>query len=443
MQIPARIDTRFRGGMSAVEKIDRIGLAADLRKAVEGEVRFDTATRALYATDASNYRQPPIGVVIPRTLDDVVAVHAICHEHRAPILPRGCGTSLSGETVNTAVVVDFTKYLNDFDDPDMTNRTVLCRPGAINEKVNEHTGKWNWIFGPDPSTHSYCSIGGNVGNNSCGTHSVQSQFYGPGPRTSDNVHSLEILTHDGVRMWVGETSDEEYARIAAEGGRRAEIYRGLRELIDRYAPLVRERFPAPDKLPRRVSGYNLDELLPENGFNLARAVVGTEGTCATILQARLHLTPAMLERALVVVAFEDVCTAADQVPWILEHRPIGLEAMDNVLYEDEMEQKMHTTELSKLPAHDRDGGWLFVEFGADDAKEADEAARAFAADARKHGVGADEITIVEDPGQEAGLWLTREGGLGATTFPPMAATTGPAGRTRPSRPRAAATTCAT
>ena len=418
MKIPARVDTRFRGGMAALEQIDRIALAADLRKEVEGEVRFDTATRALYATDASNYRQPPIGVVIPRTLDDVVAVHRVCHEHRAPILPRGCGTSLSGETVNHAVVIDFTKYLDDFDDPDMTDHTVVCRPGAINEKLNEHTGKWNWIFGPDPSTHAYCSIGGNVGNNSCGTHSVQSQFYGQGPRTSDNVHSLEIVTHDGVRMWVGETSDAEYERVVAEGGRRGEIYRGLRDLIDRYAPLVRERFPSPEKLPRRVSGYNLDELLPENGFNLARALVGTEGTCATVLQARLYLTPAMLKRALVVVAFDDVCTAADQVPWILEHRPIGLEAMDNILYQNEMEQKMHPTELAKLPAHDRDGGWLFVEFGADDEHEADEAAKAFAADARKHGCAEDEITIVEDPKQEAGLWLTREGGLGATTFPP-------------------------
>jgi FAD/FMN-containing dehydrogenase/Fe-S oxidoreductase len=418
MQIPSRVDTRFRGGMAAVETIDRIGLAGDLRKAIEGEVRFDTATRALYATDASNYRQPPIGVVLPRTLDDVVAVHRICHEHRAPILPRGCGTSLSGETVNVAVVIDFTKYLNDFDDPDMTNHTVLCRPGAINEKVNEHAGKWNWIFGPDPSTHSYCSIGGNVGNNSCGTHSVQSQFYGPGPRTSDNVHSLEIVTHDGVRMWVGETSDEDFERVVAAGGRPAEIYRGLRALIERHGPLVRERFPTTDKLPRRVSGYNLDELLPENGFNLARALVGTEGTCATVLQARLYLTPAMLKRALVVVAFEDICTAADQVGWILEHKPIGLEAMDNVLYEDEMEQKMHTTELDKLPAHNRDGGWLFVEFGADDMKDADEAAQAFVADARKHGVAKDEISIVEDAAQEAGLWLTREGGLGATTFPP-------------------------
>ena len=154
-------------------EIDRRALAHDLRAAIDGEVRFDTGARALYATDASNFRQPPIGVVIPRTLDDVVAVQRVCREHGAPIVNRGCGTSLSGETVNVAVVIDHSKYLTAIGDPDTVTQTVLVEPGAINEKVNEHTAKWGLIFGPDPSTHAYCTIGGNVGNNSCGTHSVQ------------------------------------------------------------------------------------------------------------------------------------------------------------------------------------------------------------------------------------------------------------------------------
>ncbi len=347
--IPARVDTRFGGGMAGTATIDRKSLAADLRRALEGEVRFDTGSRAMYATDASNFRQPPIGVVIPKTLDDVVETHRICHAHGAPITPRGCGTSLSGETVNNAVVIDFTKYLHDFDDPDMSDHTVVCRPGAINEKVNEHTGKWGWIFGPDPSTHSYCAIGGNIGNNSCGIHSVQSQLYGHGPRTSDNVHSLEIVTHDGLRMWVGETSEDELQAIIAAGGRRGEIYEGLRDLARRYEPLIRERFAPPSKLPRRVSGYNLDELLPENGFNVARAIVGTEGTVATTLQAKLYLTPALLQRELVVIRFPDICEAGRQVSWIMEHRPIALEAVDHLLFEHEMHQNMHPSALSELP----------------------------------------------------------------------------------------------
>jgi FAD/FMN-containing dehydrogenase/Fe-S oxidoreductase len=413
---PRDVD-HVRGGRTGVEAIDRRALAADLRDAVEGEVRFDTASRALYATDASNYRQPPVGVVIPKTLDDVVATHRVCHEHGAPITPRGCGTSLSGETVNTAVIVDCTKYLHDFDDPDLGDHTVVCRPGAINEKVNEHCGQWGWIFGPDPSTHAYCAIGGNIGNNSCGIHSVQAQFYGHGPRTSDNVHSLEIVTYDGLRMWVGETSQEELRAIVAEGGRRGQIYRDLHDLMRRYEDEIRARFPSPAKLPRRVSGYNLDELLPENGFNLARAIVGTEGTIATTLQARLYLTPAMLERELVVIRFDDICEAGRQVPWIMEHEPIALEAVDHLLFEREMHQNMHASALGELPHSDRPGAWLMVEFGADDAAAARERAEEFVAAAVKQGCERESVNIFESEEQEQRLWQVREGGLGATSFP--------------------------
>jgi FAD/FMN-containing dehydrogenase/Fe-S oxidoreductase len=417
--VPARVDTRFRGGMASMVEVDRAGLSKALRNAVEGEVRFDTASRALYATDASNYRQPPIGVVLPKTLDDVVETHRICRDFGAPLLPRGCGTSLSGETVNYAVVIDFTKYLHDFDDPDMSDHTVVARPGAINEKLNEHTGKWGWIFGPDPSTHSYCAIGGNIGNNSCGIHSVQAQLYGHGPRTSDNVHSLEVVTYDGLRMWVGETSDQEFDAILQEGGRRAEIYAGLRDLRDRYADLIRARFAPVDEVPRRVSGYNLDDLLPEKGFNVARALVGTEGTVATTLQAKLYLTPAMLTRELVVLRFDDICEAGRQVEWIMEHGPIALEAIDHRLFEDEMQQNMHPSALSELPGNDLDrGAWLLVEFGSESGEEARENAERFAADAVEHGCATDDISIFEDEEQEQTLWQVREAGLGATAFPP-------------------------
>jgi FAD/FMN-containing dehydrogenase/Fe-S oxidoreductase len=419
IKVPARIDTRFRGGMASVDEIDRKKLADALRGEIEGEVRFDTQARAMYATDASNFRQPPIGVVVPKTLDDVVAVHRVCHEFQAPIVNRGTGTSLSGETVNFAVVVDHSKYLTGIGDVDTSNDTVVVEPGAINENVNLHTGKWNLIFGPDPSTHAYCTIGGNIGNNSCGIHSVQAQHYGRGPRTSDNVHSLEIVTYDGLRFWVGETSPDEYERVLAAGGRQAEIYRQLWELRERNADLIRAKFPPVDKLPRRVSGYNLDELLPEKGFNLARALVGTESTCATMLQARLYLTPAMLQRALVVVSFHDICEAGRQVPWIMEHKPIALEAIDHELFEEEMQQNMHPSALREMPSRDRDqAAWLMVEFGADSREEADELARRFVEDARSHGVAEDEINIFDDKSEEQKLWEVREGGLGATSFPP-------------------------
>ncbi len=416
IKIPARVDRRFRGGMAATEDLDRRGLTKALRESVEGEVRFDTAARALYATDASNFRQPPIGVVIPKTLDDVVATHLACARFGAPIVSRGAGTSLSGETVNVAVVIDHSKYLRAIGDPDLARGTVLVEPGAVNEQVNEHCGKWNVIFGPDPSTHEYCTIGGNIGNNSCGVHSVQAQFYGHGPRTADNVHSLEIVTYEGERFWVGETSDEELERIVAAGGRRGEIYGRLRDLSARHADLIRSRYPSVEELPRRVSGYNLDELLPEKGFNVARALVGTESTCATVLRAELYLTPALLERALVVIAFEDICAAGDAVPWVMEHRPIGCEAIDHVLFADEQHLHMHPSELKQLPARDEDAAWLLVQFGADTKAEADELARKFARDARKHGVGEEELSFFDDPKDEQRLWQVREGGLGATAF---------------------------
>jgi FAD/FMN-containing dehydrogenase/Fe-S oxidoreductase len=399
--------------MGGLEEIDVAALERDLARDVEGEVRFDKLSRALYATDASNFRQPPIGVVIPKTLDDVVATHAACRAHGAPVVPRGTGTSLSGETVNYAVVIDVSKYLTFIGDPDTESKTVVVEPGAINEHVNEHTGKWNLIFGPDPSTHSYCTIGGNVGNNSCGAHSVQSAFYGPGPRTSDNVHSLEVVTYDGVRMTVGPTTGEDYTRIVGEGGRRAQIYEGLLALRDRYADLIRERFP---QIPRRVSGYNLDDLLPEKGFNVARALVGTEGTCVTVLRATLNLTPAMLKRALVVIAYDDIFQAGDHVPQILEHKPIALEGIDRRLFENEMHMKMEPEGLDELPK--RGHGWLLVEFGADTKEEADAQAHDFIGHMKREGVHPDHINLFADEHQEQVLWKVREGGLGATAFPP-------------------------
>lgn len=217
-QIPVRVDQRFRGGMAAESTIDVRGLRRRLEQTVQGEVRFDTASKAMYATDASNYRQVPLGVVIPRTLDDVVATHRACHEFGAPVLPRGGGTSRSGETVNFAVVIDVSKYLTEIGDADGETQTVVCQPGVINEKLNQKTGQQiGMIFGPDPSTHSRCTIGGNLGNNSCGIHSVQSQLYGPGPRTSDCVQALEVVTYDGERFWVGVHEEDQLDEIITGG----------------------------------------------------------------------------------------------------------------------------------------------------------------------------------------------------------------------------------
>jgi FAD/FMN-containing dehydrogenase/Fe-S oxidoreductase len=409
MRVPARVDLDFRGGMAASVDVDRRMLARELREAVEGEVRFDTATRALYATDASNFRQVPIGVVVPRSIEDIVAIHEVCRRHGAPILPRGAGTSLSGETVNAAVVVDCSKYLNAIGEVDTARRLVTVEPGAINEQVNAHTG--DLLFGPDPSTHAYCTIGGNVGNNSCGAHSLLAAFEGDGGRTSDNVHELDVLTYDGVRLRVGRTSDAELEHIVAEGGRRGEIYAALCQLRDRYADLIRDRYP---RIPRRVSGYNLDDLLPENGFHVARALCGTEGTCVTVLGATLALIPRPRARSIVVLGFHDIYEAGDHVPVVLEHRPSACEGIDHILVELQHEEHMHERDLELLPGGK---GWLLVEFGGESKEEADAKANELVAQLRR-GSGLVDSVLYDDPDVERRLWEVREAGLAATAIPP-------------------------
>ena len=424
VQIPSKGDPAAATGMTSVQQVDAVAVHQELTQAIEGEVRFGTTSLAMYANDSSNFRQIPIGVVVPRTTEDVVATHRVCSRHGAPILNRGGGTSLSGETVNYAVVIDHSKYLRHMGDVDTDRRVVTVEPGAINEKVNEHTGaQAHLVFGPDPSSHSRCAIGGNIGNNSCGIHSVQAQFYGDGPRTSDNVEALEIVTYDGERFWVGSNEEDDLDRIIAEGGRKGEIYRQLRDFRDRYADQIRAGFQPVDELPRRVSGYNLDELLPERGFNVARALVGTEGTCVTVLNATLKLIPELHERALVVVAFEDISHAGDAVPGIMERfRPIALEAIDHLLFEDEREQHMKKHGLDRLPSRPGDCAWLLVQFGSDDADDAREQAQEFVdwlaeeTDVDHGSVGFYESEQLG--GDTEAIWQVREGGLGATAFPP-------------------------
>ena len=293
-----------------------------LRSAIRGEVRFDSGSRALYATDASNYRQVPIGLVLPRDEADVIAAVDLCRRYDAPILSRGGGTSLAGQCCNAAVILDFSKYMNAISPVDPQSRTVYVQPGAVLDRVRDAAEQFNLTFAPDPATHSRCTIGGMIGNNSCGVHGVM------GGKTVDNIVSLDLLLYDGTRLTVGPTTEHELSAHIASGGRIGEIYAALKSIRDRYAEQVRSRFP---RIPRRVSGFNLDELLPEAGFNVARALVGSEGTCAVILGATLRLVESPQFRTLVGLGFDDVFLAADQVPYILEHPVIGLEGMDEVL----------------------------------------------------------------------------------------------------------------
>jgi FAD/FMN-containing dehydrogenase len=391
-------------------------LSSDLRDAIDGEVRFDRGSRALYATDGSNYRQVPIGVVIPRDAEDVAATVDVCRRHGAPILSRGGGTSLAGQCCNVAVVIDMSKYYNRVLDLDPAGRIARVEPGLVLDTLRSAAKRHQLTFGPDPATHTHCTIGGMLGNNSCGVHALMAQFYGPGARTSDNTHRLEILTYDGLRMWVGPTSDAELEAIVAAGGRRADLYLALRRLRDRHADAIRTRYPT---IPRRVSGYNLDELLPERGFNVARALVGTESTCVTILQAELILIPEPRARSLLVLGYPDVYTAGDHVPDLLAFRPIGLEGIDDRLIDDMKKARIHPEDVALLP----DGkGWLLVEFGGDSKDESDARAREAMAALRAR-PSPPTMRLFDDPAQEATLWRVRESGLGATAHVPDAPVT--------------------
>src|SRR3989442_10052966 len=301
-------------------QVDAAGLESALRRHLRGEVRFDAGSRALYATDGSNYRQVPIGVVIPTNTEDVVQTVALCRRYHVPLLSRGGGTSLAGQTCNTAIVLDMSKYMRTILDINPEQKLARVQPGLVLDALRLAAEQYHLTFGPDPATHAQCTLGGMIGNNSCGTHSVMAGM------TSENIEALDILTYDGLRMRVGKTSDEELEQIISEDGRRGDIYTQLKALRDRYADLIRERFP---NIPRRVSGYNLDQLLPENGFHVARALIGTEGTCVTVLEATASLVHSPPARSLLVLGYPDAYVAADHVMEIMAHGPMGLEAIDD------------------------------------------------------------------------------------------------------------------
>jgi FAD/FMN-containing dehydrogenase/Fe-S oxidoreductase len=401
--MPSNFAELARAAKSAV--VDATGLASALTRNVRGEVRFDDGTRALYATDGSNYRQIPIGIVLPRNADDVIATISLARQYGAPILCRGGGTSLAGQCCNVAVVLDFTKYMAEILEIDPVRRIARVQPGVVLDRLRNSAEKHHLTFGPDPATHDRCTLGGMIGNNSCGVHSVMAG------KTDDNIEELEILTYDGLQMKVGQTSEAELEKIVGESGRRSEIYAGLKRLRDTYSGLIRKRYP---NIPRRVSGFNLDYLLPENGFHVARALVGTEGTCVTVLEASCRLVESPPERVLLVIAYPDIFQCADRVPEIMAHHPIGLEGIDELLVEFSRRRQLNPEGLALLPPG---GGWLFAEFGADTIAEAESQARALM-QSLSHGAKPPSMRLFTDKRQARQVWDVRESALGATSHVP-------------------------
>ena len=387
---------------AAQSGVDVERLAAALRARIRGEVRFTDGDRALYSTDASNYRQVPMGVVIPRDADDVVAAVAVAHELGAPVVARGAATDLAGSTCNAAVVIDMSKYMNHVLEIDWDAKWARVEPGTVLDDLRDKAEERHLTFGPDPATHSRNTLGGMIGNNSCGMHA---QMAG---KVEENTDALEILTYDGLRMWVGATSEAELAQIIAAGGRRGDIYARLKGIRDKYADQIRKKFP---HIPRLVSGYPLQELLPEHGFNVARALVGTENTCVTVLQAKLRLVHSPPSRTLVVFGFSDIFTAGDHVTFCNTHQPIALEGIDSSMFTYMHDKGMSTSGRAMLPAGD---AWLVVEFGAESRADADKQARGLMA-AFGQQPHPPTMKLFDDPTEEKLLWEIRESGLGSTS----------------------------
>jgi FAD/FMN-containing dehydrogenase/Fe-S oxidoreductase len=370
-------------------------LARDLQRRVRGEVRFDAGSRALYANDASIYRQVPVGVVLPRDAEDVLAALQVCREHRAPIFARGCGTGLAGQSVNEAVMFDFTKYMHHIVELDPAARTARVQPGVICDHLRAAAGEHGLTFPVDPATHDRCTLGGMIGNNSCGTHSVM------GGKTVDNVVSLDVVTYDGTRMTVGAEIDAAHEEIIAAGGRRGQIYRDLRALADHHAELIRARYP---DIPRRVSGYNLDSLLPEQELDLAKALVGSESTCVLVLEATVSLMADPPHHALLVAGFPDAATAADHVPELLGTPVIGLECFDSGVVANLGKHDRHPPGVAELPEGQ---AWLLAEYGGQHQDEANE----LLADAASRISEPGRTARFEDPARQEEIWEIRRSAI--------------------------------
>ncbi|MER7403964.1 FAD-binding and (Fe-S)-binding domain-containing protein [Streptomyces sp. NPDC000070] len=352
-------------------------LEAELRRVVRGDVGFDVTSRALVTMDASNYRRVPLGVVAPRDADDVAAVLEVCRQRGVPVVARGGGTSIAGQATGTGVVLDFTRYMHRLVSLDPEARTAVVQPGLVLDRLQEAAAPHGLRFGPDPSTHSRCTLGGMIGNNSCGSHSVA---WGT---TADSVRELDVVTARGRRLRLG----PDWAGAPD----------GLRELVDGELARLRTGFP---ELPRRISGYALDALLPERGADVARSFCGSEGTLGVLTEAVVRLVEAPRARALAVLGYADESAAAQAAAGLLPLRPLTVEGMAADL----------VPSAAALP---RGTAWLFVETGGESAGEARARAEAVvrAADVV-------DALVVTDPAGQRALWRIREDASGTATRMP-------------------------
>ncbi|MEM7586200.1 MAG: FAD-linked oxidase C-terminal domain-containing protein [Acidobacteriota bacterium] len=372
----------------------------ELREQVRGDVLFDEASRGIYATDASNYMIQPIAVVVPRDEADVVAAVRIAVEHRVPILPRGGGTSLAGQTVGAALVIDFSKSMNRILALDVDARRVRVQPGLVRDELNAAVAPHGLHFAPDPATASRANVGGMIGNNSSGTKSI---LFG---KTIDHVESLRVLLADGEIVELGATSREEAAERERGSGREAELRRGLRRIVEAHRDEIVKRFP---KVMRRVGGYPLDELAADDVSHPGKILVGSEGTLGVTLEATLRLEPLPKHTSVCVVHFEAILEAIRAVEHILPFTPSAVEILDRTVLEL-ARKNLDTAALCDFLSGDPEAV-LIVEFYGDTADDVAERPRLMTEALERRELGYAYPLFLDSAGQ-ARVWEVRKNGLG-------------------------------
>ena len=379
---------------------ERDELAQELAKRVSGEVRFDPFSRVLYSTDASIYQMEPVGVVIPRNVEDVLAVVEVARNNGVPVLPRAGGTSLAGQTVNHAIVIDFSKHLNQVIEVNREEQWARVQPGIVLEQLNKHLAPFNLQYAPDPTTANRACVGGGIGNNTCGAHSV---IYG---KTLDHVKEVAVVLSDGSPAHFRALGPHELEAKLSGSGLERDIYRGVRTIARENLEEIEARYP---KIMRRVSGYNLDEFTTDSGFNLARMVVGSEGTLCVVTEAKIKLVPRPTMTSLSVLHFAGIVEASEATTEVLKHSPSSVEVMDKMVLDRSRESIGLSRNLSFIEGDP--GALMVVEFYGESEDKLTTKMNALKEDMAHRRLGYACVNIT-DRAVQTGVWNLRKAGLG-------------------------------
>ena len=383
-----------------IQGSERAELAEEIRKRVSGEVRFDTFSRVLYSTDASIYQMEPVGVVIPRNVDDVLAVTEIARDNRIPVLPRAGGTGLAGQSVNHAIVMDFSKYLNQVVELNREESWARVQPGIVLDQLNRYLAPHGLQYAPDPTTSNRACVGGGIGNNTCGAHSV---IYG---KTLDHIKEVDVVLSDAAQAHFETLQPHELEAKLKGDGLESDIYRGVLQIARENLAEIEARYP---KIMRRVSGYNLDSFLGEEPVNLTKMVVGSEGTLCVVTEAKVNLVPRPTMTSLAVLHFRDIIEASEATVEVLKHYPSSVEVLDKMVLDRSRESMGQSRNLAFVQGDP--GAMLLVEFYGESEEELTSKMEKLKDDMARQRLGYACVNLLSRADQDM-VWNLRKGGLG-------------------------------